>query len=66
MYTIALQKDAKDLKYLRLLGIPSAIQQIAAALVVAKYRADFAKFLLLVNYAIGISRIIDSIANTIR
>ena len=35
-YTVALQKDPKDLRKLLPIGIPSAIRQIAAALVVGK------------------------------
>ena len=65
-YTVALQKDAADLKKLRPLGIPAAIRRIASSLVVGKYRAKFAQYLLPINYAIGVSGGVDIITNTIR
>ena len=55
-----------DLKKLRPLGIPSAIRRIAAALVLGMYRSRFAKLLLPVNYAVGVSGGVDIITNTIR
>ena len=65
-YTVALQKDPEDLKKLRPIGIPSAVRRIAAALVVGKYKSDFADFLLPHNYAIGTNGGIDFITNTMR
>ena len=65
-YTVALQKDPEDLKKLRPLGIPSAVRRIAAALIVGKYKSEFAKLLLPTNYAIGTNGGIDVITNTVR
>ena len=65
-YTVALQKDPTNLSKLRPLGIPSAIRRIAAALVMGKYKPEFAKLLLPVNFAVGVSGGIEIITNTIR
>ena len=65
-YFVALQKDLQDITKLRPLGVPSAIRRITAALVINRYKSQFATNLLPYNYAVGINGGVDVITHSIR